>query len=65
VPNSKPKITFDPVQMKGGKGWYVRATLPHGLPQQIHGFTKKAEAVAWIERESADWLKRYEGGKYA
>jgi hypothetical protein len=62
---SKPKVTFDALQKKGGRSWYVRATLAHGQQPHIDGFTKKAEALAWIERESADWLKRYEGGKYA
>jgi hypothetical protein len=55
-----PKITFDTVQMKEDKSWYVRAALPDGLSAQIHSFGKRTEAVAWIERESADWLKRTE-----
>ena len=65
MPDSKPKVMFEPVQMKKGKGWYVRVMLPHGLQPRVDGFTKKAEAVAWIEYESSEWLKRYEGGKYA
>jgi hypothetical protein len=39
--------------------------LPHGRQSQVDGFTRKAEAKAWIEHESGDWLKRHEGGKYA
>ena len=62
---SKPKVTFEPIQMKNGKGWYVRVVLPHGRQSQVDGFTRKAEAIAWIEHESGDWLKRHEGGKYA
>jgi hypothetical protein len=43
----------------------VRVTPPHGRETQIEGFTRKAEALAWVEHESAEWLKTYEGGKYA
>jgi hypothetical protein len=63
--DSKPKVIFDPLQMKDRKSWCVRVTFPHGPQSQISGFSKKAEAIAWIERESADWLKQYEGGKDA
>jgi hypothetical protein len=61
---STPKARFEPVRLKSGKGWYVRVTPPHGRETQIEGFTRKAEAVAWVEYESAEWLKTYEGGKY-
>ena len=61
---SKPKVSFEPVQSKKGKGWSVRVRLPHGPQPQIDGFAKRAEAVAWIEHESGEWLKRHEGGKY-
>ena len=63
--DSKPKVTFGPFPMKNGKGWCVRVMLPHGRQPLIDGFTKKAEAIAWIEHESGEWLKRYEGRKYA
>jgi hypothetical protein len=62
---SKPKVRFEPFQAKNGKGWYVRVLLPHGPQPQIDGFNRRAEAVAWIEHESGEWLKRYEGGKFA
>ena len=62
---SMPKARFEPVRLKSGKGWYVRVTPPHGRETQIEGFTRKAEALAWVEHESAQWLKTYEGGKYA
>jgi len=65
MPDSKPKVTFGPIPMKNGKGWCVRVMLPHGRQPLIDGFNKKAEAIAWIEHESGEWLKRYEGGKYA
>ncbi len=62
---SKPKVIFEPVQSKKGRGWCVRVLFPHGPQPQIDGFYKRAEAVAWIEHESGEWLKRFEGGKYA
>jgi hypothetical protein len=62
---SAPKAKFDTVRLKSGKGRYVRVTPPHGRGTQIEGFTRKAEAVAWVEHESAEWLKTYEDGKYA
>jgi hypothetical protein len=65
MPDSKPKVTFGPFPMKNGKGWYVRVMLPHGPQPRIEGFNRKAEAIAWIEHESGEWLKRFEGGKYA
>ena len=61
----KPKARFEAVQLKSGRGWYVRVTPPHGRQTQIEGFSKRAEAVAWVEHESGEWLKKYEGGKYA
>ncbi len=63
--NSKPKVIFEPVEMMIGVGWYVRVTLPKGRQPQLGGFNTEAEAVSWIKRESADWLKGFEGGKYA
>jgi hypothetical protein len=65
MPASAPKARFEPIRLKSGKGWYVRVTPPHGRETQIGGFARKAEAVAWVEHESAEWLKTYEGGKYA
>jgi hypothetical protein len=60
-----PDATFDPVQLKDGSGWYVRLTLPDGREPQIDGFKTEAEAQDWIKSKSAEWLKSYEGGKYA
>jgi hypothetical protein len=65
MPGSTPKARFEPVRLKSGKGWYVRVTPPHGRETQIEGFTRKAEALAWVEHESAQWLKTYESGKFA
>ena len=58
-------MAFEPVRSKNGRGWCVRVMLPHGKQPQIDGFNRKAEAIAWIERESGEWLKQYEHGKYA
>jgi hypothetical protein len=62
--DAKPKARFEVVRAKDGR-WFVRLTLPHGLQPQITGFRREAEAAAWIKHESADWLKKYEGGRYA
>ena len=64
MPVSTQKARFDPVRVKSGKGWFVRVTPQHGRETQIEGFTRKAEALAWVKHESAEWLKTYEGGKY-
>jgi hypothetical protein len=63
--DSKPKVAFEPVRSKDGKGWSVRVMVAHGKQPQIDGFNRKAEAIAWIEHESREWLKQYEQGKYA
>jgi hypothetical protein len=69
MPASTLKARFEPVRLKSGKGWgkgwYVRVTPPHGRETQIEGFARKAEAVASVEHDSAEWLKTYEGDKYA
>ena len=51
------KARFEPVQSKSGKGWCVRVTPPHGRAAQIDGFTRRADAVASVEHEAAEWLK--------
>ena len=63
--DSKPKVAFEPVRSKDGKGWSVRVMVAHGKQPQIDGFNRKAEAIAWIEHESSEWLKQYEHGKNA
>jgi hypothetical protein len=62
--DTKPKSRFEVVRAKNGT-WFVRLSLPHGLQPQITGFRREAEAEAWIKHESAEWLKKYEGGRYA
>jgi hypothetical protein len=61
----KQQVAFEAVQKKDGRGWYVRALLPRPRQPMIYGFFTEAEARAWIGHKSGDWLKRYEGGKYA
>jgi hypothetical protein len=61
----KPKVTFEPVQMKIGTGWYLRLTLPGGRQSRIDGFKTQAEAQEWIKAKSTAWLKMYDGGRYA
>jgi hypothetical protein len=62
---SKPKTTFQPVQMKAELGWHVRITLPHGEQIHINEFITESEARSWIDDKSATWLKKYRGGRYA
>jgi len=47
---------FEVCEWKIGGGFYVRATLPNSVPEQIQGFTTEAEAARWIRNESAAWL---------
>jgi len=51
--------TFEAVERKDGSGWYVRLTRPEMLPQRIGDFRTEAEARAWIDAKSAEWLVRY------
>jgi hypothetical protein len=63
---AKPKAEFEAVEMTIAAGWFVRVMLPIGQQQpQLGGFKSEAEAKEWIERDSAEWLKGYESGKYA
>jgi hypothetical protein len=65
MPSFQPKVIFEPVEMKIGKGWYVLATPPKGTPTQLGGFKTEDEAREWIKRKSIPRLKEFEGGKYA
>ena len=58
------KTTFEAVQIKMGPEWSVRLTLPNGEQPHLGGFKTEAEAIEWIKRESAAWLKGYEGGRF-
>jgi hypothetical protein len=60
----KPKVTFEARQMKRGSDWYV---LMRASTSQVHisGFKSETEANRWIATESAEWLKKFEGGRLA
>jgi hypothetical protein len=60
----RPQARFDPIEMKGPQGWFVRVTLPRGEPARLGGFTTEAEATEWIKRESSVWLKDYSDRQY-
>ena len=47
---------FEVLEWKIGGGFYVTATLPNGVPEQIQGFSTESEAARWIRQESAAWL---------
>jgi hypothetical protein len=54
---NSPTTTFEPVEMKVGKGWYVLATPPRGSPIRLGGFNSEDEARDWIRRKASTWLK--------
>ena len=47
---------FEVCENKIGGGYYVRATLPNMIPEQIYGFATETDAARWIRNESAVWL---------
>ena len=59
------KVRFDAVPMTVGNGWFVLVTPPKEKQSQLGGFKTEDEAKTWIALKSAEWLKEYEGGKYA
>jgi NAD(P)H-flavin reductase len=61
----KPKVEFEPVEMKIKPGWYVRVTLPHGEQPRLGSFNTEAEARDWMKHKSFAWLNEYERSKYA
>jgi hypothetical protein len=65
MPYFKSLVEFEPVEMKIGKGWCVRAKPPKGTPALLGGFKTEEEAREWIRRKSPAWLKEFEGGRYA
>jgi len=52
--DSRP--VFEILEWKVGGGWYVKATLPSGEPENISGFETRNDAVRWVRNESAAWL---------
>jgi hypothetical protein len=62
---AKPKVQFEPVPIRGASGRYVLIKLPNGQQPQLGNFRTETEAREWIEHESAAWLRKFEGGRYA
>jgi hypothetical protein len=46
---------YEPVQLKDGSGYFVRATWSDGFEQQINGFVDEAEARQWITDNEPYW----------
>jgi len=49
-----PNLTPHPVN--GSPGWFVKIAFADGRERRISRFVTEAEARAWIENESDDWL---------
>jgi IS1 family transposase len=48
---------FEAVKQLVGGGWFVRATFPNAIPEQIFSnFQTEDDALRWIKNESAAWL---------
>lgn len=44
-------VTYEPVELKEGSGWYVRGTPQTYAPtRQVNGFASEAEARPWIDQ---------------
>ena len=50
------ELTLIPQPIKGSPGWFVQIRFPDGREKRISRFTTEAEAQAWIDNESDDWL---------
>jgi len=50
------ELTFTPLPIKGSPGWFVQIRFPDGREKRISRFITQAEAQAWIDNESDDWL---------
>jgi hypothetical protein len=49
-------LTLTPQPIKGSSGWFVQILFPDGREKRISRFITAAEAQAWIDNESDDWL---------
>ena len=59
-------VKFEVVKLTAAhRGWYVRATLPHGEKIFANHFKTEAAAQDWIAAGAGVWLNRYRGGRYA
>ena len=55
----EPRTQFESIQLKDDSNWHVQITLPHGVQQRISYFSTEAEAITWIDENSAVWLTTY------
>jgi hypothetical protein len=55
--SARDMIVLEPLALKLGGGWYVKATHPNGRIEGVTGFATEAEAKDWIDRMSPDWLR--------
>jgi hypothetical protein len=55
--SARDMIVLEPLALKLGGGWYVKATHPNGRIEDVTGFATEAEAKDWIDRMSPDWLR--------
>jgi hypothetical protein len=55
--SARDMIVLEPLALKLGGGWYVKATHPNGRIEEVTGFATEAEAKGWIDRMSPDWLR--------
>jgi hypothetical protein len=57
VPKSAARIAFDVKPLKAGERWYIVATYPGGMQEQIPGFHSEAEAKEWLASKCQTWLR--------
>ena len=57
MPDRLPKLTPQP--LIGGEGWFVRVEWPD-FREDVGAFVSRAEAEAWIEQKSSQWLSSYQ-----
>ncbi len=58
--DAKPKVIFEPVELKAEPSWYVRVAFPGGQQTYVGGFISQAAAEEWIALKSAEWLELME-----
>lgn len=52
----KAEPEFEIERERIGKDYFIRAILPNGATDTIHGFKTEADASKWIRNESVVWL---------
>jgi hypothetical protein len=45
------------IRHRDGDDWFVAATWPNGLFEEIRGFKSESEANEWIAKEFQAWLE--------